>query len=117
MHSIWRDWKSVAFYEILLTNRGIDSSVHSKKLNVEICQKYLVFVNRKNIVFRYDNVGPHTSFRILQEFWREIWASPPYSPDLALSDIHLLLSLQNSLNGQTLKSEEDAKIHQEEVCQ
>lgn len=39
-----------------------------KKWKVEICQKYRVFVNRKNIVFRYDNVGPYTSFGFSRSF-------------------------------------------------
>ena len=34
---------------------------------------------------------------------------PPYSPDLAPSDYHLCLSLQNHLNGKTFDSNEAVK--------
>ena len=36
---------------------------------------------------------------------------PPYSPDLAPSDYHLFLSLQNSLNGKTFDNDEAIKSH------
>ncbi|KAL1110325.1 hypothetical protein AAG570_007858 [Ranatra chinensis] len=43
--------------------------------------------------------------------WLASFAVPPYSSDLTTSDFHLVRSLQNSLNGQTFNSEEDAIIH------
>ncbi|EFN78228.1 Histone-lysine N-methyltransferase SETMAR, partial [Harpegnathos saltator] len=48
-----------------------------------------------------DNARPHTSIVTRQKFrelgW-EVLMHPPYSPDLAPSDYHLFLSLQNFLS-------------------
>jgi len=40
----------------------------------------------------------------LREFGWEVLMHPPYSPDIASSDYHLFMSLQNSLNDVKLAS-------------
>ena len=54
-----------------------------------------------------------TRQKLLQFGW-EVLICPPYSPDTAPSDFHLLRSLQNSLNGKNFKSLEDCKRHLEQ---
>lgn len=68
--------------------------------------------NRKNIILHHDNARPHAALGTRQkiaELGWEILPHPPYSPDLAPSDYHLFLSLQNFLRGKKLKNEEDIK--------
>ena len=68
--------------------------------------------NRKDIILHHDNARPHAALGTCQKIaelsW-EILLHPPYSPDLAPSDYHLFLSLQNFLGGKKFKNEEDIK--------
>ena len=80
-------------------NRTINSNVCCQqlvKLEEAIKEKRPELANRKGIVFHYDNARPHTSFarrsKLLELGW-EVTSHPPYSPDLAASDYHLLRSL------------------------
>ncbi|OAD53478.1 Histone-lysine N-methyltransferase SETMAR, partial [Eufriesea mexicana] len=65
--------------------------------------------NRKGVVFHQDNVRPHiflTTRQKLRELGSEVISPPPYSPDLAPSDYHLLKHLHNFLDGKKLASRE-----------
>ena len=65
-------------------------------------------------VFHHDNARPHTSLvtrQQLRQLGWEVLMHPPYSPDLAPSDYHLFRSLQNSLNGVKLASQEACENH------
>ena len=68
--------------------------------------------NRKDIILHHDNARPPaalgTSQKIVKLGWK-ILSHPPYSLDLAPSDHHLFLSLQNFLRGKKFKKEEDIK--------
>ncbi|GFX04103.1 histone-lysine N-methyltransferase SETMAR [Trichonephila clavipes] len=69
-------------------------------------------VNRRGVVFHEDNAKPHTSVVTRQNFWElgwEVLMRPPYSPDLAPSDYHLFLALQNFLSDKKLGSREDCE--------
>ena len=48
--------------------------------------------------------------KLSQPGW-EVLIHPPYSPNIAPSDFHLFLSLQNYLNGKNFNSQEDCKRH------
>ena len=68
--------------------------------------------NRKDIILHHDNARPHAALETRQkiaELGWEILSHLPYSPDLAPSDYHLFLSLQNFLRGKKFKNEEDIK--------
>ena len=54
-----------------------------------------------------------TRQKLLQLGW-EVLIQLQYSPDVALSDVHLFWSLQNSLNGNNFNSLEDCKRHLEQ---
>ena len=115
MLSIWWDYKSVVFFELLPRNQTIDSVVYCRQLddlNTSLTKKRPELVNRKGIIFHHDNARPHTSLvtrqKLLQLGW-EVLAHPPYSPDLAPSDYHLFRSLQNDLNGRSFDSDEAIK--------
>ncbi|GFW02491.1 histone-lysine N-methyltransferase SETMAR [Trichonephila clavipes] len=64
----------------------------------------------RSVVFHQDNARPHMSVVTRQKPWelvREVLMHLPYSPDLAPSDYHLFLALQNSLSDKKLDSRED----------
>jgi histone-lysine N-methyltransferase SETMAR len=71
------------------------------RVNECLKEKRPHLVNRKGVVFHQDNARPHasemTQQKIKEPNW-EILDHPPYSPDLAPSDYHLIRSLQNHLN-------------------
>ncbi|GFV13861.1 histone-lysine N-methyltransferase SETMAR [Trichonephila clavipes] len=66
--------------------------------------------NRRSVVLHQDNARPHASIVTRQKPWElgwEVLMHPPYSPDLAPSDYHLFLALQNFLSDKKLESKED----------
>ena len=85
-------------------NQTINSDFYCrqlKKLNATVKEKQSELVNRKGVIFHYDNATPYTSLATCQKLLRLGWEMmlyPPYSPDLAPSDYYLFQSLQNSLN-------------------
>ena len=117
MLSVWWDWKGVVFFELLPKNQTINSDVYCRqlnKLNAAVKEKRLELVNRKGLIFHYDNATPHTSLATRQKLLRlgwEVMLHPPYSPNLAPSDYYLFRSLQNSLNGKTFNDDEAVKSH------
>lgn len=117
MLSIWWDYKGIIYYELLPSNRTIDSNVYCKqlsKLNECLQQKRPELINRARVVFHHDNARPHTSLvtrqKLLELGW-DLLPHPSYSPDIAPTDYHLFLSLQNSLAGKTFASDDIIKTY------
>lgn len=117
MISVWWDCKGVVYFEFLPRNRTINSIVYCRQLdslNEAIIQKRPELVDPKRVVLHHDNAKPHTSLmtreKISQLGW-EVLPHPSYSPDLAPSDFHLFLSLQNSMRAMRFNSDEDLKQH------
>lgn len=113
MLCIWWDRKGPIHYELLKPDERINSEMYCRQLddlNRELKIKRPALVNRKQIILHHDNARPHTALATRQKIadlsW-EILSHPPYSPDLAPSDFHLFLSLQNFLNGKKYKNETD----------
>ncbi|GFT55104.1 histone-lysine N-methyltransferase SETMAR [Trichonephila clavipes] len=82
------------------------------RLKLAIDQKRPELANRKGVVFHQDNVRPHTFVVTREKLWEpgwEILMHPPYSLDLAPSDYHLFLALQNFLSDKKLGSREDCE--------
>ncbi|GFU87812.1 histone-lysine N-methyltransferase SETMAR [Trichonephila clavipes] len=72
-----------------------------------VTANYVQFWFRRSV---QDNARPHTSVVIrqnLRELGWEVLMHPPYSPELAPSDYHLFLVLQNFLSDKKLGSRED----------
>jgi hypothetical protein len=60
----------------------------------------------------HDNARPHiarTTFNVLNTWYWEILPHPPYSPDLAPSDCHLLPKLKKQLKGLRFQTDEDVQ--------
>ncbi|XP_012524787.1 histone-lysine N-methyltransferase SETMAR-like [Monomorium pharaonis] len=82
------------------------------KRMLAIDQKRLELANRRGVVFHHDNARPHTSIvthQKLRQLGWEVLMHPPYSPNLAPSDYHLFLSLQNFFGDKKLSSREDCE--------
>ena len=119
-HCATREVPGVFYYELFPENQTINSNKycsHLDQLKAALDEKHLELVNRKHIIFHQDNARLHASSmtrqKLLQLGW-EVLIHPPYSPDIALLDFHLLLSLQNSLNGKKFNSLEDCKRYLEQ---
>lgn len=115
MLCIWWDVKGPIHYKLLKPNEKIDSQLYCRQLddlNEALIKMRPALVNRKQIILHHDNARPHaasgTRKKIAELGW-EILSHPPYSPDLAPSDYHLFLSLQNFLNGKKFKDESDVR--------
>ncbi|KAJ4425610.1 hypothetical protein ANN_27806 [Periplaneta americana] len=66
----------------------------------------------RGVVLLHDNARPHTAAstrELLDHFGWEIFDHPPYSPDLAPSDFHLLTKLKDFLGGTHFGSDEELK--------
>ncbi|GFU41116.1 histone-lysine N-methyltransferase SETMAR [Trichonephila clavipes] len=64
----------------------------------------------RGAVFHQDNARTHTSVVTRQKLWELGWKvlmHPPYSPNLAPSDYHIILALQNFLSDKKLGSRDD----------
>ncbi|GFW92833.1 histone-lysine N-methyltransferase SETMAR [Trichonephila clavipes] len=82
------------------------------RLKLAINQKRLELANRRGVVFHQDNANLHRSVVTLQKFWALCWEvlmHPLYSPDLAPSDYHLFLVLQNFPSDKKLGPREDCE--------
>ena len=89
MLSVWWDFKSIVYFELLPRNQTINSNVHCRqlmKLDKEFKEKRPELATRKGVIFHQDNSRPHTSLvtrkKLLELGW-EVMPHPPYSPDLA----------------------------------
>lgn len=115
MLCIWWDIRGPIHYELLKPKEMLNSEKYCKQLDDlkrAVQEKRPAMFNRKNIILHHDNARPHTALGTRQkiaELGWEILSHPPYSPDLAPSDYHLFLSLQNFLNGKKFKNEDDIK--------
>ncbi|XP_037929961.1 histone-lysine N-methyltransferase SETMAR-like [Teleopsis dalmanni] len=117
MLCIWWDCKGIIHYELLRPGQTIDSNLYCQqllRLKEEIEKKRPKLIDNNHVVFHYDSTKPHTSLMTRQKLrdlgW-EVLMHPPYSPDIAPSDFYLFRSLQNSLSGIKLSSEEDCEKH------
>lgn len=114
---VWWDCRGIIHFELLRRGETITADKYCEqltRLNAAIREKRPVLANRKGIIFHHDNARPHVAqqtLRKLHELRWECLQHPPYSPDIAPTDYHLFRSLQNSLAGKCLQSEEDVLRH------
>ncbi|GFX85529.1 histone-lysine N-methyltransferase SETMAR [Trichonephila clavipes] len=74
--------------------------------------KWLELANKRGVVFHQHNARSHTSVVTRQKLCELDWVvlmHPPFSPDLAPSDYHLFIALQNFLSDKKLGSREDCE--------
>jgi transposase len=69
--------------------------------------------NSAEMLLQYDNARPHTNLRTREYITKMGWTvlpHPPYSPDLAPSDLHLFGSLKDALRGTHFEDDEQRVI-------
>ena len=104
MASVFWDHQGVLLVDFMPHNTTINADAHCATLR--LCK---AIQNRRRgklsrgIVLIHDNARPHTA-RLTQtllhnEFHWDTFEHPPYSPDLAPSDFHLLLKMKEHLAG------------------
>ena len=109
---VWWDCRGIIHFEFLERGETITAAKYCEqliRLDAAIREKRPALANRRGIIFHHDNARPHVAQQTLlklQELQWEILQHPAYSPDIAPSDYHLFRSLQNSLSGANLRSEE-----------
>lgn len=99
---IWWDYKEIIHYELPPSSQTLNSEIYCQQLThlqEAIDQKRPELANRKGVVLKLRELG-----------W-DILMHLPCSPDIAPSDYHLFLSLQNSLGGLKFNSKEDCENH------
>ncbi|GFX10299.1 histone-lysine N-methyltransferase SETMAR [Trichonephila clavipes] len=95
---IWWHWKGILYYEYSY-RQTLNSDLYCQQLDrwkLVIDQKGPELANRRGVALHQDNSRPHTSIVTRQKLWEldwEVLMYPPYSPDLAPSNYHLLLAL------------------------
>ena len=55
------------------------------------------------------HIARHTKALLLEQFHRDIFEHPPYSPDLASSDFFLFPKMKEHLTGKRFANDEDLK--------
>ena len=112
MLCIWWDIQGPIHYELLKLSEKLNLEKYCQQLDdlkTAVQEKRPGMFNRKDIILHCDNARPHAALGIRQKIaelgWK-ILSHPPYSPDLALSDYHLFLSLQKFWRGKKFKNED-----------
>ena len=116
MLCIWWDKKGALYYELLKPGENINREHYRTqliRLKRAIAEKRPEYATRhKAIIRHHDNARPHVAIPVknyLENSGWEVLPHPPYSPDLASSDYHLLRSKQNALTGIRFTSEQGIK--------
>ena len=95
------------------TIKAIRYHVQREKLESEVIKQGLF---SGKIYFQHDNAKSHISKIVTEniaEFGWELLPHPPYSPDLATSDYHLIITFYYYLRGKNFENEGVLKIELE----
>ena len=86
-------FEGIIYYELLRLNTTIDSKLYCEQLqNLKVALQANC-PERRKVRLLHDNAKPHASKitrQKLEEFGWEVLPHPPYSPDLAPSEYHLV---------------------------
>jgi histone-lysine N-methyltransferase SETMAR len=112
MCTVFWDRKGVLFVYFLPQGSTINTGVYCdilKKMRCVIQNKWRGMLSWGVVMF-HDNARPHTAAatqNLITTFGWEQIDYPPYSPELAPSDFHLLLHLKSFLAGWRIHDDED----------
>lgn len=106
--SVFWDCKGVIHHEFLPRGNTLNAETYCQQLeraNQKLLEKR---PQLHQPIFLHDNARPHIAAasreKLLDLGW-EVLVHPPYSPDMAPTDFHLFLALQNVLRDQTFTSD------------
>ena len=112
MASVFWDAKGILLVDYLQTGKTINSEYYCNlldQLNGKIREKR-PGLQKKKILFHQDNAPCHKSILTMSkihELQFELLEHPPYSPDLAPSDFHLLPDLKKFMRGKRFSSNDE----------
>ena len=116
MLCIWWDQKGIVYYELLKPGETITAIRYQQQLinlNQVLKEKRAEYGKRHDkVIFQHDNARPHVAKCVketLKDLRWHVLPHPPYSPDIAPTDYHLLRSMQHSLAEQHFNCFEDVK--------
>ncbi|GBP87731.1 Mariner Mos1 transposase [Eumeta japonica] len=116
MLCIWWDQLGVVVYELLNpseTFTGTLSQTQLKRLIRALKKKRPQYYSRhEKIILLHDSARPRVAIPVknyLKILDWEVLPHPPYSPDIAPSDYHLIRSIAHALSEQRFTSYEDTK--------
>jgi histone-lysine N-methyltransferase SETMAR len=110
MATVFWDRKGILSTEFMAPGTTITSEVYCETLNKlqRLIQNKRRGMLTKGVILLHDNARPHTLTKaLLRQFNWEILEHPPYSPDLAPSDYHLLTKMKVWLANQCFKTNEE----------
>jgi histone-lysine N-methyltransferase SETMAR len=113
--------EGLTYYELVPDNRTINVEVYSQQLEkmyMVLLEKYPVLVYRKRVTSaRY--ARPHTAKKTLHKIEElegtDLLLHPSFSPDLALSDYYLFLSMAQFLCSKKIQSVAEVEVAVEEL--
>lgn len=114
MATVFWDCKGVLLVDYLPPNTTVNAARYCEvltKLRAAIKRKRPGLLSRK-VLLVHDNARPHaarTTQTLLENFKWEIFAHPPYSPDLAPSDFHLFPALKLHLGGKHFANNDEVE--------
>ena len=115
MLCIWWDHWTIIHFEFLNHNQILNADFYCQQLQhvrESHLRKHTSLVGRRNVMHLHDNAWLHsakiTQEKILDLDW-SVLPHPPYSPDLAPSDIHLFLFSKKCFEPQKISSRRSGK--------
>ena len=100
------DRKGVILLDFLEPGQTINSDCHIAMLTKLKARMSRVRPEKKKKTFllQHDNARPHTSLKTVEHLGWTVVPHPPYSPDLAPSDFHLIGTMKDGLRWQHFPS-------------
>ncbi|XP_054156275.1 histone-lysine N-methyltransferase SETMAR-like [Oppia nitens] len=115
MLCVWWNIKGIVHWELLNVGQTVNSDLYCQQLErvkSSLTKLWPALVNRKGVIFHHDNARPHVANitrEKLKEFGWEVMLHPPYSPDIAPTDYHLFLALQNYLDDNRFQNKDEVE--------
>jgi transposase len=102
------------YWELLPAGRTVNAATYCETLNkvAKAMKKKRPHRKPAEVIFQQDNARPHTAKLTkekMQALRWEVLPHPPYSPDLAPSDLHLFRDMKNHLRNVKFKTETEVK--------
>ena len=108
--SVWWGVIGIIHWEILPNGRTITTDLYCQQVE-RVAEKLKEKQDR--IYYMDDNARPHVAKSTCEKLLKLEWITiphPPYSPDLAPTDYHLLRSLSHHLHEKEFDDENDVKM-------
>ena len=113
---LFLNYKGPILYEFLERGKTVNGDVYRqqlRRLKAKIDSGSPRMVKTKHPVLLHDNAKPHTAKKtvaVAKELGFDILPHPPYSPDIAPTDYHVLRSIQQFLADKLFNSDDELRF-------